>query len=139
MNQLFVWWVRIEAVGLAAFPLAFAFFRRLPDRSFAFSKVVGLPLLGYGLLMGAVVGIFPNNRGSVILVLLLVAGLSAVVGRYREEITGFLRSSWLYITFVKAPFFAVLTSAVIIRSFAPDIVWGEKPFRTRLPERGSPQ
>ncbi len=129
MNDLFVWWVGVEAVGLAAFPLAFAFFQRLPDRSVAFSKVAGPLLLGYGLWMGAVVGIFPNSRGSVILVLLLVAGLLAiVVGRYREEITGFLRSSWRYITFVEVLFFAVLAGAVFIRSFAPDIVWGKKPF-----------
>jgi len=78
---------------------------------------------------GAVAGLFPNSRGSVILVLLLIAGLSALVaGRHREELTGFLRSGWRYMAFVEVLFFAVLAGAVFIRSFAPEIVWGEKPF-----------
>ena len=129
MREFIVWWVGIEAVGLAAFPLTYAFFGRLPDRGFAFCKVVGLLLLGYGLWAGAVAGIIPNSRGSVILMLFLIAGLSlAVVGRRRREIAGFLRSGWRYIALVEAMFFVVLAAAVYIRSFAPDIIWGEKPF-----------
>ena len=129
MREFLLWWVGIEAVGLAAFPLTYAFFRRLPDRGFAFSKVIGLLLLGYGVWMGAVIGLFPNSRGSVILVLLLIAGLSALIaGRYRQELPGFLRSGWRYMAFVEALFFAVLAAAVFIRSFAPAIEWGEKPF-----------
>ena len=73
MKEFLLWWVAIEAVGLAAFPLTYAFFRRLPDRGFAFSKVIGLLLLGYGVWMGAVIGLFPNSRGSVILVLLFIS------------------------------------------------------------------
>src|SRR3990170_4018757 len=129
MREFIVWWVGIEAVGLAAFPLTYAFFGRLPDRGFAFCKVVGLLLLGYGLWAGSVAGLFPNSRGSVILVLFLIAGLSlAVAGRRRREMAGFLRSSWRYVALVEAMFFVVLAAAVYIRSFAPDIVWGEKPF-----------
>src|SRR3990170_79760 len=129
MREFIVWWVGIEAVGLAAFPLTYAFFGRLPDRGFAFCKVVGLLLLGYGLWAGSVAGLFPNSRGSVILMLFLIAGLSlAVVGRRRREMAGFLRSSWRYVALVEAMFFVVLAAAVYIRSFAPDIVWGEKPF-----------
>ena len=129
MREFIVWWVGIEAVGLAAFPLTYAFFGRLPDRGFAFCKVVGLLLLGYGLWAGAVAGLIPNSRGSVILILFLIAGLSlAVVGRRRREMAGFLRSGWRYMALVEAMFLVVLAAAVYIRSFAPDIVWGEKPF-----------
>jgi len=129
MREFIVWWVGIEAVGLAAFPLTFAFFGRLPERGFAFCKVVGLLLLGYGLWAGSVAGLFPNSRGSVILVLFLIAGLSlAVAGRRRRAMAGFLRSGWRYMALVEAMFFVVLAAAVYIRSFAPDIIWGEKPF-----------
>jgi len=129
MKEFLFWWLGVEAVGLVAFPLTYAFFRWLPDRGFAFTKVVGLLLLGYGLWAGAVVGLFPNSRGSVILLLLLIAGLSTVVvARQREDLVAFLRSGRRYIIFVEVMFFAVLATAVFIRSFAPDIVWGEKPF-----------
>ena len=35
MKKFLVGEVGVEAVGLAVFPLAFAFFQQLPDRSFA--------------------------------------------------------------------------------------------------------
>jgi YYY domain-containing protein len=129
MRDFLVWWLGIEAVGLAAFPLTFVFLGRLPDRGFAFSKVMGLLLLAYGLWMGSILGLFPNSRSSVILLLLLLAGLSGVLAvRRRRELARFVRSGWGYIVLVEAIFFAVLASAVFIRSFAPEIVWGEKPF-----------
>ncbi|MCH8345985.1 MAG: hypothetical protein IIC87_03530 [Chloroflexi bacterium] len=129
MKEFFLWWLAIEAVGLAAFPLTYAFFRWLPDRGFAFSKVVGLLLLGYSLWMGATIGLFPNSRLTVIGLLLFIAGLSLVVAvRYREEMAAFLRAGWRYIAFIEVMFVVVLAAAVFIRSFAPEIMWGEKPF-----------
>lgn len=129
MNELAVWWIGIEAAGIAAFPLAFVFFHRLPDRGFAFSKVIGLLLLGYGLWMGAFLGLFPNARGTVILLLVVLAAVSLLVasGR-RDEMAAYFRSNWRYILLVEAMFAAVLASAVFLRSFAPDINSGEKPF-----------
>jgi uncharacterized membrane protein len=129
MKELLLWWSGAELVGLAAFPLTYAFFRWLPDRGYAFSKVIGLLLLGYGVWMGAVIGLFQYGRGSVILVLLGIAGLSVVIaGRHRDELGRFVRSGSRYILFVEVLFFAVLAGAVFIRSFAPEIVWGEKQF-----------
>ncbi|MBI2913659.1 MAG: hypothetical protein HYY03_07040 [Chloroflexi bacterium] len=129
MTEFLQWWAGIEAVGLVAFPLAFSFFRRLPDRGFAFSKVVGLLLLGYGLWTGAIVGLFPNSRGSVLLLLAAIAGLSLfVAGRHRQEMAGYLRSGWRYIAFVEVMFLAVLAGALFLRSFVPEINSGEKPF-----------
>lgn len=129
MKEFLVWWIGIEAVGLAAFPLTYAFLRWLPDRGFAFSKVIGLLLLGYGVWAGAVVGVISNSQGSIILVLLLIAGLSALVaGRHRADLAGVLRSGWRYMVFVEVLFLAVLAAAVFLRSFAPEIIWGEKPF-----------
>lgn len=129
MKEFFFWWLGVEAVGVAAFPLAYAFFRRLPDGGFAFSKVVGLVLLSYGLWAGAVAGLYPNSRGSVLLLLLVMAGLSVIAaGRHRRELVEYLRSGWRYVAFVEGLFFLVLLGAVYIRSFAPEIVWGEKQF-----------
>ena len=129
MNELPVWWLAVEAVGVAAFPLTFVFFHRLPDRGFAFSKIVGLVLLGYTLWMGAVLGLLPNNRGAVILVLVAVAVASLfVVAPQRRAIASYLRGGWRYILFVEAMFALVLVASVYLRSFAPQIDSGEKPF-----------
>lgn len=129
MNELAVWWVAVEAVGVAAFPLTFAFFHRLPDRGYSFAKIVGLVLIGYGLWMGSFLGLLPNSRGAVFLLLVAMATASLLVaaGR-REELASYLKRGWKYVLFVEAVFTAVLAAAVYLRSFAPNIDSGEKPF-----------
>lgn len=129
MNELPVWWLAIEAIGVAAFPLTFAFLRWLPDRGLTLSKIVGLLLLGFGFWIAAVLGLMPPSRGSVIAVLVLIAGVSWAVGsRHRGEMAEYLRSSWRYVLLVEVMFLAVLAASVYLRSFAPQIDSGEKPF-----------
>jgi YYY domain-containing protein len=129
MSELLVWWLVAEAVGLAAFPLVFVFFRGLPDRGFAFSKVFGLLVLGYAFWMGGVTGLLPTDRGAVALLLLVIAAVSWLVasGR-REEMRRFIRGGWRYVLVVELMSALVLTSAVFLRSFVPEINSGEKPF-----------
>ena len=128
MRELLIWSLAVESVGVAATPLTFAALSGLPDRGYAFSKVVGLLFLGYGLWLGASLGLLPYGRGAVFLVLLLMALLSAFVAmRQRRQLARFLRSGWRYIAFVEALFLVALAGAVFLRSFAPDLVWGEKP------------
>jgi YYY domain-containing protein len=129
MNELPVWWLTLEAVGIAAFPLTFVFFRWLPDRGVTFVKAVGLLLLGYGFWMSGVLGLMAPSRGSVIVVLIAIAAISWVAGiRLWSEIRDYLRSGWRYILLVEVMFLVVLAAAVYLRSFAPAIDSGEKPF-----------
>ena len=60
-KETYIWWAAIQLVGLVAFPLTFAFFQRLPDRGYTFTKPLGLALLGYILWMGATVGLLPDG------------------------------------------------------------------------------
>ena len=41
------WFITIEAVGLAAFPLAYFLLPRLADRGYTVAKPLGILLLGY--------------------------------------------------------------------------------------------
>jgi YYY domain-containing protein len=129
MTEALAYWFVATLIGAAAFPLAFAFFSRLPDRGYAFARVVGLLLVGYGLWIGATVGLFPNSRGSVILliVLLAVASLAAVRG-HRRELADYFRTGWRYLLFVELFFAGAFAAAVTLRSFVPEIQGGEKPF-----------
>ncbi|KPJ50447.1 MAG: hypothetical protein AMJ38_01795 [Dehalococcoidia bacterium DG_22] len=127
--ETYIWWAAAMLVGLIAFPLTFAFFHRLPDRGYAFTKVIGLLLLSYCLWIGATLGLFPNSRGSIILILILLALPSAALaGRYRQELSAFLRNGWPYLLLIEGLFFSAFALAVSLRSFAPEIQWGEKPF-----------
>ncbi len=129
MNEAVVWWIGIQLVGCAAFPLTFAFFRGLADRGYAFAKIIGLLLLGYGLWMGAILGLWTNGRGAVFLVLIAIACASLfVTASRRQDLRDYLRLSWPYIVFVEAMFVTVFAAAVFLRSFVPEINSGEKPF-----------
>jgi len=129
MLEALTWWAAAMLVGLVAFPITFVFFNRLPDRGYAFTKVIGLLLVSYCLWIGATLGIYPNSRGSIILIMVLLALLSAVLaGRHRQELSAFLRNGWPYLLLVEGLFLSTFALAVYLRSFAPEIQWGEKPF-----------
>jgi len=129
MLETLTWWAAAMLVGLVSFPIAFVFFNRLPDRGYAFTKVIGLLLVSYCLWIGATLGIYPNSRGSIILIVILLALLSAALaGRHRQELGAFLRKGWPYLLLVEGLFFFTFVIAVSLRSFAPEIQWGEKPF-----------
>src|SRR3989304_1685617 len=129
MSDLRAWWVVIQVIGAVAFPIGCVFFNRLPDRGYAFSKVLGLLLVGYLLWMGAVTGVISNSRGSIQLILLALAVVAIViVGRKREEIGEFLRERWSYIFFVEALFLTAFVVAAWLRSYVPDLIGTEKPY-----------
>ncbi|MEE8384350.1 MAG: DUF2298 domain-containing protein, partial [Dehalococcoidia bacterium] len=129
MSDLLAWWVAIQVIGLVSFPIGYLVFNRLPDRGYSFSKVLGLLFVGYLLWMGSVSGLLPNTRGSVILILLVLAGAAVVIlGRRRAEITGFVRERWRYILLVEVLFLSAFLVAVWLRSFVPDLIGTEKPY-----------
>jgi uncharacterized membrane protein len=127
-KETYIWWAAVQAVGLGAFPLSFAFFRFLPDRGYSFSKPLGLVLSTYVLWIGATAHVVPNSRVSLILILLGVAVASAVVvWRQRDELRAFLRQRWPYVLLVEGLFAVALAVFVTQRSYVSEIQWNEKP------------
>ena len=127
-KETYAWWAAAMLVGAIAFPLAFVFFHRLPDRGYVFSKPLGLVLLGYILWIGATLGLFPNDRGSVILILIGLAIAALIVaGRRRSELAAFVREKWRYILLVEGLFTLTLVVAASLRSFISGIEHAEKP------------
>jgi YYY domain-containing protein len=122
-----VWWIAIVLMGLCAFPLAFGFFRWLPDRGYAFAKVFALVLLTYTLWVGGLLHILPFGRATVIALLaLMTAASAAVVLRRRSEFRAFVRERWTYMLAVEALFTISFAVAVYLRSFVPEISIPEK-------------
>ena len=75
MTEALFWWLLTALLGALAFPVAFAFLPGLADRGYAFARVLGLLLVSYALWMAGTIGILPNERWSIAL---LIAGLGAV-------------------------------------------------------------
>jgi YYY domain-containing protein len=87
MVIVLVWWLWMQVIGLAAWPLAYRFFRRLPDKGYSFARPLGLLLTGYVLWIGASLGLLRNSVGGALFSLLLVAMASlAVYLRGRPQI-----------------------------------------------------
>lgn len=128
MPESLLWWLAVEVIGLAAFPIAFAIFRFLPDRGYAFAKSLGLILVAYVFWLGGLSHLVPNARGSVILIIVLLAVTSAAVGwRSRDELRRFVREQERYIVLTEVLFAAAFAAAAFLHSYTPDIGYGEKP------------
>lgn len=74
---VFSWWVILQLIGLAAWPLAFRLLRFLPDRGYTAAKPLGLLLASYGLWLFGSLGLVSNSLGGIVFALAIVIAASA--------------------------------------------------------------
>lgn len=124
MTGIVVWWLLITIMGLAALPIAFKVFRFLPDRGYAFSKPLGLLLVG---LLSWWIGQVHFSLLTILLAFGLVAGLSYWLwARSAAEFRSLLTERLGLIAAVEL-FFAVLFLLFCwFRMYNPDIIGTEK-------------
>lgn len=127
-----VWWVAVIGLGWLAFPFTASVLRGLPDKGFAFAKILGLLLISYfGWLMASFQWL-PNSRGTYLLGLLLLTVASLLVFlSHRQEMTAFIRQNLKYIGAVELFALALFIFFIGVRVRNPDLwhlFWGgEKP------------
>src|SRR5438874_273491 len=97
--------------------------RRLPDRGWAFSKPLGLLLVGYAAWLIGMVQALPFGRLSNILMLLALAGCSAWLllrnGRAQaREMAAFLRGQARYWICAEALFALTFIAWAILRAYS---------------------
>ncbi len=128
MTDVLAWWLVVAVSGAISFPIAFTFFRHLPDRGYTFTKALAILLLSYGLWMGATIGVISNNRGGTLLILLGLALVGVTLwGRRRQEMAAFIGERWRYILGVEALFAVAFFTAAWLRAFLPEVAGTEKP------------
>ena len=86
IGDIFLWLVAVEAVGLAAFPLAYYLFPQLTDRGYSVSKPLGILTIGYASWILSVLHILPSIWLTVTALFLVIACVSGKIfwGRRRE-------------------------------------------------------
>lgn len=67
------WYLVTQLVGVAALPLTLRYFRNLPDRGYAFARILGILLVSLLLWLGTSYGLLRNNVGGVWLALFVTA------------------------------------------------------------------
>ncbi len=130
-NELFAlirWWAALALIGAAALPLAWRLFHKLPDRGFAFARLVGLLLVGYLFWIGASLGALGNNLGGVVFALAATMALSwrALRGE-SSQFRVWLRENRGYILGVEGLFALILIGWALVRAQNPAISGTEKP------------
>jgi YYY domain-containing protein len=126
LSEAFVWFLVVEALGLASFPLLARALPSAPDRGFGLSKVFGLFAFGLAAWLIPTLSTFPADRllATAIFGVLLLWGFTQysslwmrtiLVAHKRELLTG------------EAVFLGLSLFFLTLRFFNPEIVWGEKP------------
>lgn len=119
--DIFLWWLGLEIVGLAALPVASHICRNLKDHGYSASKPLGLLLLTY---VCWIISIFAGySYFSVLVSLVIIAACSLVI--YRTKGISFDRD---YVIKFEILFFLAFLIFAMIRAYSPEIYWtgGEK-------------
>jgi YYY domain-containing protein len=128
---VFLWWLIIQVLGLAVWPLLTRWLRWLPDRGYMLAKPAGLLFVAYGLWILATFGLIQNSTGGIIVVLIGVAVLSVWAWRSAKEDRTDLRSLWrehrTLFSAYEILFAVALIAWAIFRAHAPDLSSTEKP------------
>ncbi len=132
------WYAVTQILSVAAMPLALRHFRALPDRGYAFSRVLGIFLVSLLLWLGTSYGLLRNTSGGAWLATLLVAlfsiwalwrGGEADGNGGRAGFGSLLRllPSWSYIVGVELLFLVAFAAWTWVRSHDPAISHTEQP------------
>jgi YYY domain-containing protein len=134
LRQVFIWWLLVQILGLAALPLALRLFRWLPGRGYPFAKPLGLLLTSYLLWIGASLGYLKNTSGAILIAIAVSAGISLWFYARRknadgQSFTNFLSEHWRLILTVEILFATAFAAWALLRAYAPDKIMtsgGEK-------------
>lgn len=128
MLEVLTWWLIMEALGLAALPLAWRAFRHLPDRGYPFARPLGLLLVGYVLWLGGMFGLLSNRRGTIALLVLAVGGVAWGLTRAEwGDILVFARRERVLLVTCEGLFLGVFAAWSLYKAFNPEIAYTEKP------------
>ncbi len=126
------WWLAVQAVGLAAWPLVARLAGPLADAGYALAKGIGILLAGYLLWIGASLRVVTNTPAAAWGAVLLVgAGAFFVCGRHCRPLREAWKKGRRTILWEEALFSASFLIFVGLRLLNPDLwqPWfgGEKP------------
>ena len=117
-----LWLILVEAIALAALPLAVTVFRWLPDRGVVLARPLGLLLIAWLTWLGASAGWWSFSRTSILGALLLLALASGVLlYRQRGEMLSMVKRHWRYLAWTEVLFLVAFFAFLAIRAANPDL------------------
>ena len=128
MLHVLSWLITVEALGLAAFPLAYYLFRRMPDRGFSLAKPLGILIVGYASWILGALGVVPSVQASLIVILVALACVGGwIAWRERVELQAFVVGERRALITAEAIFLVFFVAWTIFRAYDPAIDHTEQP------------
>jgi uncharacterized membrane protein len=128
-----LWLVILELFGVAAFPIAYRAFSKMPDRGWAFSKPLGMLFVGFGTWVLGLSHTLPNSRWTVLLALGIVVFIGWVSLRAsRGEVIAFVRRNVSTVVTAELLFIAVFLGMTLFRATVTSIGATEQPMDLML-------
>jgi YYY domain-containing protein len=126
------WWLVLFILGLSALPLAYTLLGRLPDRGYAFTRMLGLLLVSYVFWLLGSLGFLANSLGGILFALVLVTAVSITVYTQARpsgepSLGQWLRRHGRYVLLTELVFAVIFILWIWSRSQNPAILHTEKP------------
>ena len=131
-SSVIVWWLLIQALGLAAFPLLFLAVPGLRDRGWPLAKTLGLLLLATPVWLAANTPWFSYSRGLILFILLSLCALGgALAWLRRRQLAAWFARQWRTVLVSELLFSGMFLLFLLIRYGNPDlwhpVMGGERP------------
>ncbi len=123
MLQLLQMWALVEVLGIICLPLTFTIFKNLPDRGWAFTKIVGMALLAFCVWLPLMTLQFlPFSRLFIAGVLLIILAFNVIgYARVWKSLLQVIRTHLVYIIACEIVFLGMVFLLGWIRSYGPNI------------------
>ena len=122
------WWLAITTIGAAALPLAYRLFSRLPDRGYAFTKMLGLVGVTYIFWLLTSFGLLSNTLGGIIGALVIFGAASFYLyTRTDRQLWPWIKENLSYILTAELIFALLFALWTVVRAQNPSITATEKP------------
>ena len=128
IGQIFFWAILLVVLGWLTFPLTFRLFRKVADRGYAISRILGLLLWGFIFWLLVSLGLLQNQPGAILLVLTLLVGISVLAGwGHWAEIWAWVKGHLRLILVMELVFLLAFGFMVVVRGANPAASGTEKP------------
>ena len=127
-HPLFRWILLIQLLGWMAFIGLFPLCKALPDRGYGISKIIGIAIFSWSCWILASIHAVPFSRTQAFFVFLTLFGVSwFLMMKQWESLGAYLKEKWLALTGMEILYFVLLAIFLMIRTYHPNAIWGEKP------------
>ncbi len=131
MTTLIIWYLLVSVIGWLAWPLAFGLLPGLPDRGYAFSRALGLLVVGYIFWLLNSLGLLYNTVGGIVFAILIMAGLAFWAYQRRIDqdsgLFGWLDANRGYVLTAEILFLVAFALWTLVRAYNPELTGTEKP------------